>query len=114
MKLYYMGDIKVKERIIRIYVAKAFGSYKIVRNIFATTELFAESDAETTADLKDKLLKYSEETFIKIKKIIPFSVQVKIRWNRKNLIPNVQKLLSEQLLFHKEYKLMIHRIFQKP
>ena len=103
MKLFYMGDLKVKERIIRIYVTKAFGSYKIIRNIFATTALFEAMDPEATAELKDKLLKYAEETFIKTKKIIPFSAQVKVRWNRKNLIPGVQKILTEQLLFHKDY-----------
>jgi len=58
MKLYYMGDLKVKERIIRIYVTRSFGSYKITRNIFAITELFEGIDPKEHSELKEAYVRF--------------------------------------------------------
>ncbi len=112
LKLFFMGDVTVKEKIVRIYGAKAFGTYKITRNMLSTSDLFAEMNEKDAIQQKEALLRYAEESLKAIKNLFPRSVQENVTWTRKTLAPNIQRILAQQNpLFRKahNYKLIVKR-----
>ncbi len=93
VKLMFLGNIAAKEKITRIYGAKAFGTYKVTQIILETRELFQE--AEDPEKARSNLQRYAEEPLQKLKLLFPESKQSKIPDSGKELANGVRQVLAD-------------------
>ncbi|MGK5094056.1 hypothetical protein WDW89_18835 [Deltaproteobacteria bacterium TL4] len=112
IKILFTGDITVKEKIVRIYSAKAIGSYKVTKVILTTVELFENLQAEESKRIQHELKENVEESLKKIKNMLPRALQEMRPWTRTNLCSNIVKTLQyDKPLFSKthRYSLIVER-----
>lgn len=124
LKISFMGDLKVKEKIIRIYTTKTLGSDKLTTNILTCPSLFANVDSEEVKEIKRNLWKYSGGVLKILKEILPEKVQTQLKWTPQTLVPNIKKYLTKGIpLFPpgysyqvgtKQFREIIFYIFANP
>ncbi|MBF0287108.1 MAG: hypothetical protein HQM14_04760 [SAR324 cluster bacterium] len=112
IKLLFMGSVTVKEKILRIYGAKAFGTYKVTKIILETQSLFEGLSETESGKVNQELLRYAEVPLKNIKNVLPRSFQTKINWTRETLAQNILQVLGHSgTLFDQKhrYSLIVER-----
>ncbi|MBF0352527.1 MAG: hypothetical protein HQM11_15960 [SAR324 cluster bacterium] len=108
LKLLFTGDIKVKEKIVRIYASKALSTYRVTRSILENTELFTSLAPADAQKNRENLVAQAEESLKKIKNLLPRSIQSSMTWSRKTLYGNTVQLMSlESPLFGENLNLAL-------
>ena len=96
IKILFMGDIHIKEKIVRIYASKSVGTFKVALVILHAGELFEELPQDEREGARKNLMKHAEEMLKKIKNLLPRNIQDSMVWDRKSLYPNICHVLREK------------------
>lgn len=104
IQLFLIGNVQVKEQIIRVYSAKALATCNVIKIMMREPTLFADHpDAEAQA-LQQELVNYAEMTLKNIVQVLPSQLQNQFSWNRSQLEKNITQILEqEEPLFSEKY-----------
>ncbi|MBF0288930.1 MAG: hypothetical protein HQM14_14025 [SAR324 cluster bacterium] len=96
IKLLFIGDLRAKEKVVRIYGAKMFGTYKVVQMILNTTGIFEDMEEIAEKEAKESLLKYAENPLREFKKFFKPSLQTQIPSTGLELATKVRETLASK------------------
>lgn len=102
VKLLFLGDIKVKEKITRLYGQKALGTYKVVKVLIETKGLYTHLAEEDVRLVHQKLYDYATRPLKAFRGLLPRSLRKKYPWDGRSWERSLHQIVKkEPSLFEK-------------
>ncbi|MBF0276561.1 MAG: hypothetical protein HQM13_02160 [SAR324 cluster bacterium] len=96
IKLLFIGDLVAKEKVVRIYGSKVFGTFKVVQMILDTAAIFEGMDETEERNSRKMLQKYAEDPLRQFKKFFFASEQKQIPNTGSGLADGVRNTLASR------------------
>ncbi len=96
VKLFFIGDLVAKEKVIRIYGSKVFGTFRVVQMILDSSALFEGVEEADKQKAREMMLKYAEDPLRQFKKFFIDSEQEEIPSTGSGLADGVRNALANK------------------